>query len=69
MEFLKHFNRNAVRSWMRVNRRDFEDPRTGEINATALAEAAAEAFNQKDAGGPLDDSDHWIWEVAIEFVE
>ena len=68
MTFLDTFDRNAVRSWMRVNKRDFADPRTGEINATTLAEAAADAFEQNHVGGPLDDPDHWIWEVAIAFV-
>ena len=38
----------------------------GEINHTSLAEAIAAQFNENDEGGPLDDPDHWIWEVALE---
>lgn len=67
--FLDTFNRNAVRSWMRVNKSEHVDPRTGELNATQLAESAAQAFDQNHTGGPLDDPDHWIWELAIAFVE
>ena len=35
-------------------------------NATQMAEDAAEAFGMDDEGGPLDDPNHWIWDLAIE---
>ena len=60
------FTKPAVKSWMRANRANHEDPTTGEINATSLAEEAADHFGVKDLGGPLDDSDHWIWDLAAE---
>jgi hypothetical protein len=36
-----------------------------DCNATALAEAYADTVGEADEGGPLDDPDHWIWEVAM----
>jgi hypothetical protein len=53
-------SRGAVRRWMQREAADYQD------NPTALAEAAAEAFDVKDEGGPLDDETHWIWDEAID---
>lgn len=63
------FTRRTVKKWM--SRRLEAEPGTytdsaGEVNCTALAEAAADAFGKNDMGGPLDDSDHWIWEASAE---
>lgn len=33
-------------------------------DATWIAETCADHFNVNFDGGPLDDSDHWIWEFA-----
>lgn len=38
----------------------------GEVNATRLAENTAHALNHDEW---LDDPDHEVWEVAIEFAE
>lgn len=62
------FNRSNVLYWMRTNVGDFRDPKTHEVNATALAEAAASAFDADYVNGPLDDPDHWIWEAALEIA-
>jgi hypothetical protein len=58
------FNETNVRRWMLNNATNHMDPLTGEVNMTALAEAAANAFDESDVEGPLDDPDHWIWELA-----
>jgi hypothetical protein len=58
------FTRACVAHWMRRNASAYVDPTTGKVNATALAENAAEAFEQKTSGGPLDDEMHWIWDLA-----
>lgn len=62
------FTEANVLRWMRRCAHLHEDTATGEVNITALAEAAAEAFEQNDAGGPLDDESHWIWEAAARFA-
>lgn len=61
------FTAQNVQAWMRRNRRQFEDAQTGEVNMTALAEAAADAFGKADQDGPLDDETHWIWDQAAKF--
>lgn len=49
-----------VRKWMLRNKQDYN-------NATSLAEAAAHhAIGDNDTW--LDDSDHWIWELAIDIL-
>jgi hypothetical protein len=58
--------RKDAQKWMRAHRAEFEDRKTGEIDATGMAEACASAFGEDDEGGPLDDPDHWIWELAAE---
>lgn len=60
------FTRDDAAKWMRRHLEDHRDPRCGEINLTSLTEACAGAFEADEEGGPLDDSDHWIWEVAVE---
>lgn len=60
------WNKAEVRRWMRVNLDDHRDRITGEVNLTSLAEAAAGAWDQDHEGGPLDDPDHWVWELAAE---
>lgn len=59
----------AVKAWMKKNAPTFEDKKTGEIDATGLAEAAAEEFDEKDIGGWLDDETHWVWDLAAEVAE
>lgn len=62
-------DRAAVTAWMRAHLEEHRDPRTYEVNLTSLAEAAADAFDVADEGGPLDDPDHWIWDAAIEAAD
>ena len=62
------FTETNVLRWMRNKAYQYEDATTGEVNITALAEAAAEAFGQNDLAGPLDDETHWIWEAAARFT-
>jgi hypothetical protein len=64
---MAEFNEKTVRTWMQNQAYLYEDKETGETNHTALAEAAAAAFNQNEIGGPLDDESHWIWELAARF--
>jgi hypothetical protein len=59
------FNRTAARKFMRSIAEEHRDE-NGEINHTSLAEAIAARFDADGEGGPLDDPDHWIWEVALE---
>jgi hypothetical protein len=61
-------SRRAVRSWMRRHLEEHRECRTGDVNLTALCEAAADAFDVKDEGGPLDDGNHWIWNVAYNVM-
>jgi len=61
------WSKDAVRRWMRGNLDAYRDRFTGEVDFTRLAESAANAWDQDHEGGPLDDPDHWVWEVAAEF--
>lgn len=54
--------RERARAWMRAHVADA-------LACTALAEACADAHDLAEEGGPLDHSDHWIWEVALEVWE
>jgi hypothetical protein len=38
----------------------------GEPDATGLAEAAAHLFDLDEESGPLDQPEHWIWDLAVE---
>lgn len=62
------FTRSAVTRWMRdevfAYRQHLDE--CGEVNMTSLAESCAAAFDRAGVGGPLDDSTHWIWDVARE---
>ena len=60
------FNQANVLRWMRDHATEHKDDVTGEVDMTALAEAAADAFNQNDIDGPLDDEQHWIWDLATK---
>jgi hypothetical protein len=62
------WNKPEVLRWMRINLEDHRDRVTGEVNLTALAEAAAAEWGQDHEDGPLDDPDHWVWEAAVEVV-
>lgn len=64
----KEFTQRNARRWMRAYCADYRDPKTDEINHTALAEACADAFSVASPGGPLDDDTHWIWEEAAKCV-
>lgn len=57
-------SRASIKRWMEDNVADFIDG--GEVQATALAEAAARQFEIDYENGPLDDSDHWLWELPLE---
>lgn len=59
-------SKSQVKSWMRKNVKDYEDRKTGEINTTQLAEAAAGEFDKNGLGDWLDDETHWVWDVALE---
>ena len=59
------FNKLNARNWCRRHADTFRDRRTGEVDSTALAEACAAHFDVDGLRGPLDDPDHWIWDVAI----
>lgn len=63
------FNKENVRAWMWSNREDSRDSATDCIDMTHLAESAADHFDMKDEGGPLDDETHWIWDLAAETDE
>lgn len=60
------WNKPEVLRWMQANADDYRDRITGEVNLTALAEAAANHWCQDYEGGPLDDPDHWVWELAAK---
>lgn len=59
------FNVGQARAWMHANKAEYRDPKTGEVELTPLVEACAGAFGVDDLDGPLDDSDHWIWDLAV----
>lgn len=63
---LSWFNKKNVKSYMNNIYSDHVDNHTGEINYTSLVESAACCFEQDYENGPLDDPDHWIWEIALE---
>ncbi len=53
---------STIKKWMLNNKHDYD-------NATSLAEAAAHHGDpNEDHDDWLDDSDHWIWELAIEII-
>ena len=62
------FTETNVLRWMRKQAYLYEDKITGEVDITALAEAAANAWGESDVSGCLDDETHWIWEAAARFA-
>jgi hypothetical protein len=58
----RSFTRENVLRWMRLHVDEYG-------TETELAEAAAEVFEVNDVPGPLDDEQHWIWEVAVDAKE
>ena len=62
-------SRASATRWMRAHLEEHRDPRTGEVNHTALTEAWADAHDLADVGGVLDDPDHWCWEAALDAAE
>jgi hypothetical protein len=69
-EMAKEFSRlqGKVKKWMRENRETYRDE-CGDVNLTALVEGAAEEFEIDHEGGPLDDLDSWIWDLAVKVSE
>ena len=55
-----------IRAWMRAHQGDHADPITGEIDCTAITEAAASEFEINHLGGPLDDPGGWLWDLAVD---
>ncbi len=52
--------------WMRRRVHDFVDPRTGEVDTTAMVEA----WDRAEAGGGATlDSDHPAWDAAVRVAE
>jgi len=58
--------KSQAKAWMLANVHDYKDHSTGEVNATFLAEACAAHFDRDEV---LDDPDHWLWEIAIEYFD
>lgn len=52
----------VVKKWMRLHAKDHVDHKTGEVNATGLAESAADAFNLYE-----DRRDYTISEVLFSW--
>jgi len=63
----QEMTRSAARAYMVRNLKEHTDRITNEVNLTSLAESCCRAFNCSDEGGPLDQEDHWIWDVAADF--
>lgn len=55
-----------IRKWMTQHVGEFVDPRTGEVNCTALTEAWDSA---ESTGEATLDSDHIAWEIAVDVGE
>lgn len=64
----ERFAQRVARKWMNENVRDSMDPETGEVNCTHLAESCCDHFDANNEGGPLDDPDHWIWDLAFDIA-
>lgn len=62
------FNICNVKFWMAINYSNYVDEITDKIDRTKLAKAAAEKFNKNFKNGPLDRSDHWIWDCAYQIA-
>ena len=55
-----------IKQYMNEISRQYIDPRTGEVNATLLAEDTAIAFGHPEW---LDDEGIEVWEVAVALAE
>ncbi len=64
----KHFNKRSALVWMKNNAEDYRDDYTQELNLTRIVEACCAHFGVDAIGGPLDDPDHWIWELPIIYL-
>lgn len=63
---MKKFSlKEVVENYMRAHAVHHTDFRTGEVNMTSLAEAAADAYHECFYCDPLGDEQHWIWDVAL----
>lgn len=66
------FTKQNARTWMiraiQTEPEIYVD-RHGVARLTLLAEDCADAFDVKDAGGPLDDEVHWIWDAPCEAAD
>lgn len=62
----KVFNKLNVRAWMKQNKSDYVDQKTGELDCTSIVEDCCDHFGQKDIDGPLDDETHWIWDIPLK---
>lgn len=60
------FNQKNAKIWMKANKNDHIDTKTGEVNYTSLAEECCIYFDVANEGGPLDDETHWVWEIATQ---
>ena len=58
--------RREAKRWMQKNVSDHVDNLTGEVNMTSLAESCCDHFNENQIGGPLDQEDHFVWELASD---
>ena len=58
-------NTQSIRRWMKANAASFEDPRTGEVDLTAMVEAWDA---EEGTGAETLDCDHQAWEIAAEFA-
>lgn len=64
---LTAFNHTNVRTWMKYNAKHHKEAKTGETNYTTLVEECCTHFDVDNEGGPLDDEQHWVWDLALEF--
>lgn len=58
--------KTAARAYMRNTLRFHRDKLTGEVNMTELAEHCATVFGADHLGGPLDQPEHWLWDLAYQ---
>ena len=64
--YLVFMSEKTARTWMERNVADYVDNMTGEVSCTQLAEACCQHFDTNHEGGPLDDPDHWVWDLAAQ---
>lgn len=59
-------NQQQVKRWMAQNWQEYVDSRTGEGDATGLAEAAAAEADHMEW---LDEDTHWVWDLAASQMD